>query len=95
MRLLPLKPLRYGKALRRVAVPVDVAAVRKRMGLKQKSFAAIFGVSLATLRHWEHGDRKPTGPALVLLNVIDRNPRAILATLKVPLHPSRRSGGAT
>ena len=66
-------------------MPVDVVAIRKRMRLKQQSFAAIFGVSLATLRHWERGDRKPTGPALVLLKVIDRNPRAVLAALKVPL----------
>jgi putative transcriptional regulator len=62
-------------------IPVDVAAVRKRMGMSQELFAARFGFSVATLRHWEHGDRKPHGAALVLLNVIARNPRAVLNAL--------------
>ena len=49
---------------------VDVRAVRAKTGLTQEEFAARFGFSTATLRHWERGDRKPRGPALVLLNVI-------------------------
>jgi putative transcriptional regulator len=36
---------------------------------------------VATLRHWERGDRRPTGASLVLLNVINRNPKAVLAAL--------------
>ena len=47
---------------------VDVKLVRERTGLTQEKFAATFGISLGTLRHWERGDRKPHGPALVLLN---------------------------
>lgn len=61
--------------------PVDVKALRTRIGLSQAEFAARFGVSVATLRHWERGDRVPHGPALVLLNVIDRNPGAVMAAL--------------
>ncbi|GAB1389277.1 MAG: hypothetical protein AMXMBFR78_04530 [Rubrivivax sp.] len=61
--------------------PVDVAAVRGRIGLTQAQFAARFGVSVATLRHWERGDRSPQGPALVLLNLIDRDPAGVLRTL--------------
>lgn len=61
--------------------PVDVAALRHRVGMTQKEFAARFGVSVATLRHWERGDRKPQGPALVLLNLIHREPEAILRLL--------------
>ena len=61
--------------------PVDVAAVRGRLGFTQAQFAARFGVSVATLRHWEHGDRNPQGPALVLLNLIDRNPARLLRAL--------------
>lgn len=61
--------------------PVDVAAVRGRMGFTQAQFAARFGVSVATLRHWERGDRSPQGPALVLLNLIDRDPAVVLRTL--------------
>ena len=61
--------------------PVDVAAARGRLGFTQAQFAARFGVSVATLRHWEHGDRNPQGPALVLLNLIDRDPAGLLRAL--------------
>ena len=62
-------------------VPVDVAGLRQRMGLTQEQFAARFGFSVATLRHWERGDRTPQGAALVLLNVIDRDPQAVMRAL--------------
>lgn len=61
--------------------PVDVATLRHRVGMTQEQFAARFGVSVATLRHWERGDRKPRGPALVLLNLIHREPEAVLRLL--------------
>ena len=60
---------------------VDVAAVRGRLGFTQAQFAARFGFSVATLRHWERGDRNPQGPALVLLNLIDRDPAGVLRAL--------------
>lgn len=62
-------------------MPVDVGAVRGRLGFTQAQFAARFGVSVATLRHWERGDRNPQGPALVLLNLIDRDPAGVLRAL--------------
>lgn len=61
--------------------PVDVAALRRRMDMTQEQFAARFGFSVATLRHWERGDRKPAGAALVLLNVIERDSQAVLRAL--------------
>jgi putative transcriptional regulator len=60
---------------------VDVKALRHRVAMTQEQFAARFGFSVATLRHWERGDRNPQGPALVLLNVIDKNPAAVLSAL--------------
>ncbi|MDN5851219.1 MAG: helix-turn-helix domain-containing protein [Nitrococcus sp.] len=62
--------------------PVDVVALRRRLGMTQEQFAACFGVSVATLRHWERGDRAPQGPALVLLNLIDREPQTVLRALR-------------
>ena len=62
---------------------VDVKALRLGLGLTRQQFAARFGVSSATLRHWERGDRSPQGPALVLLNIIDRNPEALLEAAAV------------
>jgi putative transcriptional regulator len=61
---------------------VDVAELRRRLGLTQDQFAGRFGFSVATLRHWERGDRTPQGAALVLLNVIERNPGAVLEAIR-------------
>jgi putative transcriptional regulator len=70
-----------GKARRVKIEDVDVAALRRSLKLTQKQFAKIFGVSLATLRNWEQGRRRPEGPAMVLLNVIKREPEAVLRAL--------------
>ena len=61
--------------------PVDVKQVRARTGLTQEEFAAKFSISLGTLRHWERGDRTPRGTALVLLNIIAKEPKAVLKAL--------------
>lgn len=60
---------------------VDVKEVRQKTGLSQNQFAATFGISVATLRHWERGDRKPQGPALVLLNAAENDPEGLLKIL--------------
>lgn len=56
---------------------IDVAALRRRMQLTQRQFAGLFGFPVGTLRHWERGNRRPTGTALILLHVIANNPRAV------------------
>ncbi len=72
-----------GKVAVKVYKPeaVDVSALRRDMGMTQEQFAARFGFSVATLRHWERGDRSPQGASLVLLNVIKRAPEAVTAAL--------------
>lgn len=60
----------------------DIKAIRNRIGMSQTEFAKAFGISLGTLRHWERGDRTPRGPALVLLNVLDKEPEAVLRALR-------------
>lgn len=74
---------RGGKVAVKTYTPksVDVSALRQTMGMTQEQFAARFGFSVATLRHWERGDRTPQGAALVLLNVIKRAPDAVQAAL--------------
>lgn len=62
--------------------PLDIKAVRAQVGMTQAEFAATFGISLGTLRHWERGDRKPQGPALILLNVLAKEPELVLKTLR-------------
>lgn len=61
--------------------PMDVKAIRGKVGMTQREFAASFGISLGTLRHWEQGDRQPHGPARVLLNVVAKEPKAVLSAL--------------
>lgn len=63
----------------------EVRSIRDRTGLSQDKFALLIGVNPATLRNWEQGRRKPTGPARALLRILDADTaRAILA-----LNPKR------
>ena len=57
---------------------IDVRRIRGRLRYTQRQFAGYFGLSVATLRHRERGNRRPAGPALVLLHVIADNPRVVL-----------------
>ena len=68
----------------RVTIPatVDVRAIRGKLGMTQEEFALRFGFSVNTLRHWEHGKRRPEGPTRAYLIVIDRAPRAVQKALK-------------
>jgi len=61
--------------------PLDVKAIRAKLDMSQNEFASAFGISVSTLRHWERGDRSPQGPALVLLNVVAREPELVLRAL--------------
>jgi putative transcriptional regulator len=49
--------------------------------MTQENFARVIGVSAGTVRNWEQGRRQPTGPARVLLAMVDRNPGVVSATL--------------
>jgi putative transcriptional regulator len=60
-----------------VVTGTDVRAIRTGLGLSQAQFAAFLGISVATLRNWEQGRRKPEGPARVLLRVAERHPEAV------------------
>ena len=62
---------------------IDVKDLRAKVGMSQNEFASAFGISVATLRHWERGDRSPQGPALVLLNVVAKEPQAVLPHFRI------------
>jgi putative transcriptional regulator len=68
----------------RVHVPerIDVRAIRTKLGMTQAEFAACFGFSVNTLRHWEQGKRQPEGPTRAYLLVIDRAPDAVRSALR-------------
>ena len=56
----------------------EVRKIREQYGLSQDKFATLMGISVATLRNWEQGRRKPEGPARVLLRVAATHPDALL-----------------
>ncbi|HEV2957955.1 MAG TPA: type II toxin-antitoxin system MqsA family antitoxin [Xanthobacteraceae bacterium] len=66
-----------------VTVPdrVDVAKLRRRLGLSQAAFARSFGLDVTALHAWEQGRRRPDRAARVLLAVIAREPQAVLRAL--------------
>jgi putative transcriptional regulator len=64
------------------AADVDITHLREKLGLSQDRFAALFGLSPRTVRNWEQGVRHPEGPARILLQVIDREPEAVMRALR-------------
>lgn len=68
----------------RVHIPreIDVKAIRTKLKMTQQEFAATFGFSINTLRHWEQGKRIPEGPTRAYLLVIDRAPKTVQKALR-------------
>ncbi|MDO5059273.1 MAG: helix-turn-helix domain-containing protein [Neisseria sp.] len=51
-----------------------VTATRQKTGLSQSKFAAALNISPNTLKSWEQGQRKPSGAAAALLNLLGKHP---------------------
>jgi putative transcriptional regulator len=49
-----------------------IRALRQRHKLSQAVLAAVLNTSLSTVRQWEIGDKRPSGPSLKLLDLLDR-----------------------
>ena len=60
---------------------VDVAAIRRSLGLSQAEFAMRFGFKLDAVQNWEQGRRRPEGAARAFLRVIEREPAAVQRAL--------------
>jgi putative transcriptional regulator len=60
---------------------IDVATIRKRLGLSQSDFAVQFGFKLDAVQNWEQGRRRPDGAARAFLKVIEREPAAVQRAL--------------
>jgi len=69
----------------------DVKQIRSRYGLSQSEFAAMLGISVATLRNWEQGRRAPDGPARVLLQVAAKHPDAVWDVVQREVKQARRA----
>ncbi len=56
----------------RELAPEEIRALREASRLSQAVFAAVLNTSVSTVQKWEIGDKKPSGPSLKLLNLIER-----------------------
>ena len=51
--------------------PAQIRQLRTRYRASQAVFAAFLNTSTSTVQKWEQGQKKPNGPSLKLLNLID------------------------
>jgi putative transcriptional regulator len=58
----PVPPLR----------PVEIKRIRERAYVSQAVFAAVLNTSLSTVQKWEIGQKRPTGAALKLLQLVQK-----------------------
>jgi len=61
----------------------DVKDIREKIGFSQLKFASLIGVSPRTLQNWEQGHRRPTGPAKVLLRLVQTDPQSVFRNLHI------------
>lgn len=59
--------------------PEDIRRIRMANHISQAAFAAILGIGKTTVQQWEQGQKKPSGPAQRLLDLIDRKGLTALA----------------
>ena len=52
--------------------PRKIETLRENAHVSQAEFAAVLNTSVSTVQKWEAGDKKPSGPSLKLLNLIER-----------------------
>ena len=73
-----VKQMKRGETARVTQVTITPAAeARSRVGLSQRDFAALLGISSRTLQDWEQGRRAPTGAAKTLLRVAFSHPEVL------------------
>jgi putative transcriptional regulator len=73
-----VEQMRRGEAARVTEVQLSSAAqARASVGLSQREFASLLGVSARTLQDWEQGRREPTGAAKTPLEVAVSHPEVL------------------
>lgn len=57
---------------RREFSPEEVRRIRTKVRASQPVFAAFLNVGPTTVYQWERGEKKPSGPAVALLDLVNR-----------------------
>lgn len=53
--------------------PQEIARIRQKAKLSQNLFARYLNTSPSTVQKWETGAKRPSGPAVKLLRVVERH----------------------
>jgi putative transcriptional regulator len=53
--------------------PKDIARIRKGVNVSQSVFAIYLNTTVSTVRQWEQGDKKPSGIAARMLQLVQKN----------------------
>lgn len=64
--------------------PVEIRALRERIGVSQAFFAHALNVSIKTVQAWESGARTPDGGNLKLLRLGEEHPEIVFKSLYEP-----------
>ncbi|WP_404418077.1 helix-turn-helix domain-containing protein [Marinospirillum sp.] len=56
----------------KVYTPAQIKRIRQKTRASQAVFAAYLNTSPSTVQKWEVGGKKPNGPSLKLLNLVDK-----------------------
>lgn len=56
----------------------EIKYIRERQKASQTVFASYLNTAPSTIRSWEQGEKKPSGAALKLLNIVDKKGLAVL-----------------
>ena len=65
-----------------IASLLDVKTIRERAELSQGELARLMRVSEKTIQKWERTQRKPSGPAVALLKVLQGAPEIVTKILR-------------
>lgn len=52
--------------------PQKIVSIRRKNKLSQAAFAMVLNTSPSTVQKWERGVKKPSGPAVKLLSIVEK-----------------------
>lgn len=50
----------------------DIKEIREKASMSQAVFAKVLNVTTSLVSQWERGEKRPSGPSLKLLNLVDK-----------------------